>query len=114
MAKNLKNTLQIDGIEYNINAVTSDTAKQLNNSLTVKESGNLAFNFNGSSSGEIDYVPTKGGSYNGAVYQNKPTSIPAANEFITSAQINNRVVDLKSKLQTKDEKLEVKEISVER
>lgn len=97
MAENLKNTLQIDGTEYNINAVKSDVADKVTNPLVIKKSdtsGITTTNFDGSAEQTIEYVPATGGSYNGAVYQNKPTSNPAENEFITSAQINNRIVDL--------------------
>ena len=62
----LKNTLTLDGTEYNINAVHSvfaDTAEKTQESLTLKkslrasDSYNASTTFNGSSAKTITYVP---------------------------------------------------------
>ena len=91
MAENLKKTLTVNGTEYDINAVYSDTAgysakagesdtskssesatradtadtstiaEKLANYLSVKESGTFAFNFDGSKVETIDYVSAEKG-----------------------------------------------------
>ena len=98
MAENLKlkNTIQINDAEYDINAKYSDEAGKVTNFLTVKESGEKIFDFDGSTSGQtIDYVSAeKGGTFNNPVYLSNPTTEPDDNEVITSGQINNRIVDL--------------------
>lgn len=98
MAENLKlkNTVQINDAEYDINAKYSDEAGKVTNFLTVKESGEKIFDFDGSTSGQtIDYVSAeKGGTFSNPVYLSNPTAEPSNNEVITSGQINNRIVDL--------------------
>lgn len=102
MANNLKKTLKIEDEEYNINAVYSDEAGKVSNSLTLKSSNKDGTNtdtvFNGSEGKEISYVPSDGGTFTGSVYldhdKSKVDSIPDDNEVITSAQVSNRVAEL--------------------
>lgn len=101
MAENLKKTLNIDGTEYNINAIYSDEAGKVTNPLIVKRSGNAAFNFDGSVAGQtIDYVPTAGGTFSGKVYidhpnaQDKDLGSVTDNELINYDQIKHLVCDL--------------------
>jgi hypothetical protein len=97
--KNLKNTILVENEEFNINAVTSDTAHKVENPLIVKKSGKDAFRFDGSIKDQtIDFVPTSGGSYSGYVHitntadiTNDPTYDTA---ILTSSQITNRIVNL--------------------
>lgn len=98
MAENLKKTLNIDGTDYNINAVYSDEAGKVTNPLIVKRSGDAAFNFNGSTSGQtIDYVPTEGGTFHGKVYiehanvLDKDLTTVTDNELINCDQIKHLV-----------------------
>jgi hypothetical protein len=98
MAENLKKILNIDGTDYNINAVYSDEAGKVTNPLIVKESGNSAFSFDGSTSGQtIDYVPTEGGTYSGKVYikhanaLEKDLTTVADDELINCDQIRHLV-----------------------
>jgi hypothetical protein len=71
MAENLKNTLLIDGEEYNINAVEAKVAKRVDQQLTIKKSltGNsMTTNaYDGSAPQTIEYVPATGGKYKGPV-----------------------------------------------
>lgn len=75
MAENLKNTLLINGTEYNINAVIADVAKQTQADLTLEpsvgERTDLADNytgiFDGSTDKAIKYVPSDGGKFTGPV-----------------------------------------------
>lgn len=97
--KKLKNTILVDGIEYDINAVHSDEAKKVANSLAVKQSGNPAFNFDGSVAGQtIDYVPTSGGTYSGFVHITGTSDITNDpiydSAVLTSEQVQNRITNL--------------------
>jgi hypothetical protein len=103
MAENLKlkNTVQVDGTEYDINAVYSDEAKKVTNPLIVKESGTRAFDFDGSEKNQtIDYVPTTGGIYSGIVHITKTAADTITNDpiynsaVLTSEQVTNRVTNL--------------------
>lgn len=101
MAENLKKTLNIDGTDYNINAVYSDEAGKVTNPLIVKRSGNAAFSFDGSTAEQtIDYVPTAGGTFSGKVYidrtniQDKDLGSVTDNELINYDQIRHLVYDL--------------------
>lgn len=111
--KQLKSTIQIENDFYNINAVYSEEAGKVTNPLLVKESGTPVFRFDGRSlstdtatdktkddSGNVirhivDYVPAdKGGTFANPIYLSNPTEVPAENEVITNAQVNNKVVNL--------------------
>ena len=94
MAENLKNTVLIDGTEYNINAIRSATADKVAQPLQIKSSGVSVANFDGSQKVTIDYIPTEGGTFSGPVYLNSPSVNPAGNELVTSEQIDNRVEKL--------------------
>lgn len=97
--KNLKNTILVENEEFNINAVTSDMARKVENPLIVKKSGKDAFRFDGSVKDQtIDFVPTSGGIYSGYVHitntadiTNDPTYDTA---LLTSSQVTNRIVNL--------------------
>ena len=94
MAENLKlkNTIQVDGIEYDINAKHSDEANKVAKALIVKESGTDAFEFDGSIEHTIDYVPAdKGGTFKQSIYVGEQT---AGNALITLNQLDNRVTEL--------------------
>lgn len=91
MAENLKKTLNIDGTDYNINAVYSDEAGKVTNPLIVKRSGDAAFNFNGSTSGQtIDYVPTEGGTFHGKVYIEHANVLDKDLTTVTDAELMTR------------------------
>lgn len=110
MAENLKlkNTVQIDGSEYDINAVYSDEAGKVKNQLTVKKSlSNRTAEeaFDGSEAKTIEYVPATGGKYKGPVLLDTNTTdyISAYNSLsdddknktiVNSGQVNNRIVHL--------------------
>jgi hypothetical protein len=94
MAENLKNTVLIDGTEYNINAIRSATADKVAQPLQIKSSGASIADFDGSQKVTIDYVSAEGGTFSGPVYLNNPSVNPAGNELVTSDQIDNRVEKL--------------------
>ena len=101
MAENLKKILNIDGTDYNINAVYSDEAGRVTNPLIVKRSGESAFNFDGSVAGQtIDYVPTTGGTFSGKVYidhanvEDEDLGGVADDELLNYDQIKHLVCDL--------------------
>ena len=91
-------------VEYNINAVYSNEAGKVTNHLAVTESttgsktSDNSFEFDGSTTQTIDYVPASGGVFRGSVILDHAKSAvgskPADNEVITSAQVTNRVADL--------------------
>jgi hypothetical protein len=99
MAKNLKNTLLINGEEYNITATYSDVAGQVKQSLTIKESGTPTAVFNGSEDATINYVSAdKGGKFSNAVLiDNKYSNITEIPEqaIVNFGQISNFVSALK-------------------
>ena len=99
MAKNLKNTILFENEEYNINAVSAKIADKVKNPLVVKKSGQYAFNFDGSTEGQvIDYVPTSGGTFSGYVHITNTADITNDPKYdsavLTSSQISNRLVNL--------------------
>ena len=94
MAENLKNTVLIDGKEYNINAVRSTTADKVVYPLHIKSSGVSKGDFDGSQEATIDYISAEGGTFSGPIYLSNPSVTPADNEVVTSEQIDNRVEKL--------------------
>jgi hypothetical protein len=73
--KDLKNTIKIDGEEYDINAVYSNEAGKVTTPLIINESlitGESKGSFNGdaadSTKKEINYVPSTGGKFTGPVH----------------------------------------------
>ena len=71
MARNLKKTLQIEDVEYNINAVYSDEAGKVTKPLTIEKSllgGHTKSEYNGSDEAEINFVPSSGGLFEGQVF----------------------------------------------
>lgn len=101
MAENLKNTILLEGKEYNINAVRSETAETADKTqckLTLKASTTSGVNtaeFDGSESKEFNYVPPTGGKFTGPTYINSPTGTDlTAESIINSGQVDNRIVDL--------------------
>lgn len=108
MAENLKNTLLLDGEEFNINAKYSDEAKKVTKSLTIKKSlsnRTAEESFDGSESKTIDYVPATGGKYKGPVTidttgsdyvaaYNSLSEFDKNKTIITSEQVNNRIYNL--------------------
>ena len=94
MAKELSKIVKIEDEDYNINAKYSDEAGKVTETLVIKESGEERYAFNGSDNAVIDYVPATGGTFRGPVYKSEPTNNPTANELITSAQVDNKVVNL--------------------
>jgi hypothetical protein len=81
MAEELNSTVLLDGVEYNINAETANTAKQVANALTVKKinlnksDGSVntdseerdIFGFDGSEAKSITVVPAEGGRFTGRI-----------------------------------------------
>jgi hypothetical protein len=70
--RELSSTLVIDDYTYNINAVEADTAKKVNNKLTINEidfDGNIvpAVEFDGSEDKEISVIPSTGGHFTGRI-----------------------------------------------
>jgi len=100
MAENLKNTLLINGEEYNITATHSDEAGKVKQSLTIKESGTTAAVFNGSEAATINYVSAdEGGKFSNEVlidnkYSGDLTKIPEQ-AIVNFGQINSLVSALK-------------------
>lgn len=99
MAENLKNTVLIENTEYNINAVYSDTAGKVAQSLKVKSSGVDNATFDGSQSVVIDHVSAAdGGKFSNAVLiDNKYGNIAEIPEqaIVNFGQISNFVSALK-------------------
>ena len=110
MARNLKKTLQIEDVEYNINAVYSDEAGKVTKPLIIKESllnGQTAGTYNGSidpnetTKSEISFVPSSGGLFDGPIFVNNKYSNEALSEVqklsvINLGQIEHCVSQLKA------------------
>lgn len=105
MAENLKKTLNIDGTDYNINAVYSDEAGKVTKPLTIKESGVEVGKYNGSvdisetTKSEINYVPADGGKFTGEVLlDNGYSDLGQATDesIINFKQINDLVSTLRA------------------
>ena len=101
MAENLKNTIKVDTIDYNINAVHSDTAETAQKtqaSLTLSKSlvdgiDNSAV-FNGEIAQTLNYVPADGGAFTGPVHiSNGYSDIDSVDRqaIINLGQIDDRV-----------------------
>ncbi len=95
--KELKNTINFEGTDdYNVNAVTAEVARHTMADLTIKESGVEKFKFDGNTDREINYVSAaEGGTFANPVYLSNTTTNPHEKELITSAQIDNRIVNLR-------------------
>jgi hypothetical protein len=94
MAENLKNTLLINGIEYNINAVHSefaDEATKTKASLTLTKSLSTGDDksqiFDGENNEEIKYVPASGGKFTG------PVLIDANLDDVDQSDINKAIIN---------------------
>jgi hypothetical protein len=105
MAENLKNTLLIEGTEYNINAVHSefaDEATKTKASLTLTKSLSTGDDksqiFDGENNKEIKYVPASGGKFTGPVFIDSDLDDIDAGiinqAIINYGQITSKIADL--------------------
>lgn len=113
MAENLKNTINIEGTEYNINAVNAlysgeadhaglsdlaTTAEKTQAALTLIRSlkaSTPSDTFNGKEAKTVRYVPADGGRFTGPVYIPTVADSDLANDsIINSGQVNDRIVNL--------------------
>lgn len=114
MAENLKNTINIEGTEYNINAVNAlnsleadhaglsdlaTTAVKTQAALTLKQSLKTSAStdtFNGTEAKTINYVPSTGGKFTGPVYIDNSELVETIPEdaVLNSKQVTTRVADL--------------------
>ena len=103
--KELKNTLNLEGTEYNVNAVIAEVAKRVKANLALEPSigdrddltDDYSGNFDGYEDKAIKYVPSDGGKFTGPVQINEDiTSVTdvGVNDIINYGQIETVISQL--------------------
>jgi hypothetical protein len=93
MAKELTTTINVDGEEYNVNAVT---ANSVNNALTITKcmlTTTSTETFDGSESKTIEVVPAKGGTFGGKIRVPKNLDAIQDTDVLNYSDIKTKIVN---------------------
>ena len=93
--KNLQNTIKVNGEDFNINAVHSDSASKVDNKLTIEQKGNSVqgrktIEFDGTAQKSVSVVPSEGGTFSGPVFiENIALENAQPNQVLTYTNIEH-------------------------
>lgn len=96
MANELKNTLKVDDIEFNINAVQANkvTNKLTVNKVTLSNTKSKLIDFDGSATKTLDIVPADGGAFTGRIKVPNNTNSTVEDEAVLNyGDLRNKVLN---------------------